>query len=210
MTLQMANVWVTVSVYMERYIAICHPFRAARIITRRKTLIVIAAISCVSIIYNIPHLFSQHAVPCDSLAQPATYTDAPTSSGSPQDVTASSARDNVTVSYLGRGVTDSVELTVSEFMQETNRQLMNILEGTASSGGHAHNKTNVVHAVVDTVTSHHHGNNNTTPVYATRSSCLTLMDSEFGRGNFFQVYRTTMYTVFIFILPFCMLLILNG
>ncbi|CAL1529874.1 unnamed protein product, partial [Lymnaea stagnalis] len=66
MTLQQCNVWITVSVSMERYIAICHPFRAARLISRRKTVIVMVIIAVVSLLYNIPHLFASEATPCTS------------------------------------------------------------------------------------------------------------------------------------------------
>ncbi|KAL8600627.1 hypothetical protein ACOMHN_030283 [Nucella lapillus] len=64
MTLQACNVWITVSVSVERYIAICHPFRASRLCTRRKTLIVIASITLVSVLYNIPRLFATYAREC--------------------------------------------------------------------------------------------------------------------------------------------------
>lgn len=64
MTLQSCNVWITVSVSVERYIAICHPFRAARLCTRRKTLLVIAVITVVSILYNVPRLFAAYARKC--------------------------------------------------------------------------------------------------------------------------------------------------
>lgn len=65
MTLQACNVWITVSVSVERYIAICHPFRAARLCTRRKTIVVIAAITLVSIVYNVPRLFATYARACE-------------------------------------------------------------------------------------------------------------------------------------------------
>ncbi|XP_076458304.1 FMRFamide receptor-like [Babylonia areolata] len=64
MTLQACNVWITVSVSVERYIAICHPFRATRLCTRRKTLIVIASITLVSVLYNIPRMFATYAREC--------------------------------------------------------------------------------------------------------------------------------------------------
>ncbi|XP_046568348.1 FMRFamide receptor-like isoform X1 [Haliotis rubra] len=64
MSLQAVNVWVTVSVSVERYIAICHPFRAARICTKKKALVVIIVIVIVSIGYNIPRMFATHAREC--------------------------------------------------------------------------------------------------------------------------------------------------
>lgn len=64
MTLQSCNVWITVSVSVERYIAICHPFRAARLCTRRKTFVVIVSITVVSVLYNVPRLFASYARKC--------------------------------------------------------------------------------------------------------------------------------------------------
>ncbi|KAJ8318828.1 hypothetical protein KUTeg_003919 [Tegillarca granosa] len=59
------NVWITVFVSVERYIAICHPFIATRICTKRKTWISLIAISIISVVYNIPRLFAtQPQTPC--------------------------------------------------------------------------------------------------------------------------------------------------
>ncbi|XP_050391822.1 FMRFamide receptor [Patella vulgata] len=64
MALQTSNVWITVAVSVERYIAICHPFRAARICTKQKALIVIIVIGVISVGYNIPRLFATHVRDC--------------------------------------------------------------------------------------------------------------------------------------------------
>ncbi|XP_041362517.1 FMRFamide receptor-like [Gigantopelta aegis] len=64
MFLQTANVWITVSVSVERYIAICHPFKATKICTKKKALIVIIAILFSSVAYNIPRLFATRARKC--------------------------------------------------------------------------------------------------------------------------------------------------
>ncbi|RUS82572.1 hypothetical protein EGW08_009646, partial [Elysia chlorotica] len=64
MTLQQINVWITVSVSVERYIAICHPFRAARLISKKKTLAAMLGITLFSVLYNLPHLFATEAVSC--------------------------------------------------------------------------------------------------------------------------------------------------
>lgn len=71
MALQQCNVWITVSVSVERYIAICHPFRAARLITRRKTFIVLISVIIISLVYNIPHIFATRVSACSD-THPAT------------------------------------------------------------------------------------------------------------------------------------------
>ena len=62
MTVQAINVWITVSVTIERYIAICHPFTSVRLLTRRKALVVIGTITILSILYNLPRLFATEAI----------------------------------------------------------------------------------------------------------------------------------------------------
>ncbi|CAG5123016.1 unnamed protein product [Candidula unifasciata] len=75
MALQQCNVWITVSVSVERYIAICHPFRAARLITRRKTIIVLISVIIISLIYNIPHIFATRVSPCGNSHAPTAPAD---------------------------------------------------------------------------------------------------------------------------------------
>ncbi|ESO93404.1 hypothetical protein LOTGIDRAFT_161976 [Lottia gigantea] len=65
MTLQTSNVWITVAVSVERYIAICHPFKATRICTKNKALIVIICICVFSVAYNIPRFFATHYRECN-------------------------------------------------------------------------------------------------------------------------------------------------
>lgn len=64
MALQMINVWVTVAVSVERYIAICHPFKSVRICTKRNAFISLAVIVVISVIYNIPRCFATTVVHC--------------------------------------------------------------------------------------------------------------------------------------------------
>ena len=66
MTLQMINVWVTVAVSVERYIAICHPFRSPRLLKKRNAFITIASIVIVSILYNIPRCLATEIITCES------------------------------------------------------------------------------------------------------------------------------------------------
>ncbi|KAJ8318186.1 hypothetical protein KUTeg_003277 [Tegillarca granosa] len=65
MTIQLCNVWITVFVSVERYIAICHPFMATRICTKRKTWVSLIVISIIAVIYNIPRALATRAkTPC--------------------------------------------------------------------------------------------------------------------------------------------------
>ena len=54
MMTQMSTVWLTVLVSMERYVAICHPLKAASICTYTKVRRAVIIIYSVSILYNIP------------------------------------------------------------------------------------------------------------------------------------------------------------
>ncbi|RUS82575.1 hypothetical protein EGW08_009649, partial [Elysia chlorotica] len=119
MTLQQINVWITVSVSVERYVAICHPFRAARLITRRNTVRVMLAIAAASLLYNLPRVFAYRTVDCDAA-------------------------------------------------------------GAAGGGGNG------------------------------SSGCLDVITTEFGQTDLYNFYRTIMYLIIIYVLPFLCLLVLNG
>ncbi|KAK0054570.1 FMRFamide receptor [Biomphalaria pfeifferi] len=54
---QTATVWLTVSFTVERYIAVCHPLRAASMCTIPRARLVVVAILAISIVYNIPRWF---------------------------------------------------------------------------------------------------------------------------------------------------------
>lgn len=64
MTLQMINVWVTVAVSVERYIAICHPFKSVKICNKKNALVLIGIITIVSLLYNIPRCFATKVSHC--------------------------------------------------------------------------------------------------------------------------------------------------
>ncbi|XP_060073285.1 FMRFamide receptor-like [Ylistrum balloti] len=63
MSVQQCNVWILVSVSVERYIAVCHPLKAAYYRTRRKTIITLVLLAVSSAVYNIPRLFGTVALP---------------------------------------------------------------------------------------------------------------------------------------------------
>ncbi|CAH1796122.1 unnamed protein product [Owenia fusiformis] len=54
---QMATIWLTVAFTVERYIAVCHPLKAARMCTIKRARLVISGVSIASILYNIPRWF---------------------------------------------------------------------------------------------------------------------------------------------------------
>lgn len=63
MTVQQCNVWILVSVSVERYIAVCHPLKAAYYRTRKKTIITLVLLTVSSAVYNVPRLFGTVANP---------------------------------------------------------------------------------------------------------------------------------------------------
>jgi hypothetical protein len=64
MTVQQCNVWFTVSMALERYISICHPFQAPRFYTKRRAIITLVLITVVSVFYNIPRVCAATAREC--------------------------------------------------------------------------------------------------------------------------------------------------
>ena len=176
MSLQMMNVWITVAVSFERYIAICHPFRAARFITRRKTLITMLVIGLVSFLYNIPHIIASHAAPCgpDPAAPPPTLVANVTHVN---NMTVNSTLDYI--SYTSRAVDYSVSsvLPVSSGQNDT--------QSVLSAGLHTTPSVPTVH-------------------------CLKVTETEFGLSEGYIVYRSYLYTIVIYVVPFSALLFLNG
>ncbi|KAK2154492.1 hypothetical protein LSH36_267g00008 [Paralvinella palmiformis] len=54
---QTATIWLTVSFTVERYIAVCHPLKAARMCTISRAKFVIIGVSVGSSLYNVPRWF---------------------------------------------------------------------------------------------------------------------------------------------------------
>lgn len=64
MALQTLNVWTTVAVSLERYIAICFPFKSVNICNKRNAYIIIGITSVLSAAYNIPRCFATSFTKC--------------------------------------------------------------------------------------------------------------------------------------------------
>ncbi|XP_074650134.1 FMRFamide receptor-like [Tubulanus polymorphus] len=63
LTAQTATIWITVSFTVERFIAVCHPLRAASMCTIRRARIVIFGVSLSSVLYNLPRWFEYKLTP---------------------------------------------------------------------------------------------------------------------------------------------------
>lgn len=74
MTLQMLNVWVTVAVSVERYIAICHPFKSVKICNKKNAYLMIGIITFSAIVYNIPRCFATSSSSCGDPNFPSCRT----------------------------------------------------------------------------------------------------------------------------------------
>jgi hypothetical protein len=70
-TTQMASVWMVMLVAFNRYIAICRPFQAPMLCTRKRVRIQIAAIAAFVVVYNIPR-FCEHYLVYDVLPSATT------------------------------------------------------------------------------------------------------------------------------------------
>jgi len=60
--LQVSSVWLTLAFTVDRYIMICHPFRAERFCTVSRARRVVAALVISSVVFNIPKFFEYHTV----------------------------------------------------------------------------------------------------------------------------------------------------
>ncbi|XP_045214267.2 FMRFamide receptor-like [Mercenaria mercenaria] len=75
MALQTLNVWTTVAVTVERYIAICLPFKSINICNRRNAYIMIGITTLLSVVYNIPRCFATGFTTCGDRCYMVITTD---------------------------------------------------------------------------------------------------------------------------------------
>lgn len=61
-TLQVSSVWLTLAFTVDRYIMICHPFKAEMFCTTGRARSVVAALVISSIVFNIPKFFEYRTV----------------------------------------------------------------------------------------------------------------------------------------------------
>jgi len=60
--LRLANIWLTVWLTFDRYIAVCHPLHAQRLCTTKKTSIQILGVSLLSVLFSLPRFFEGKVV----------------------------------------------------------------------------------------------------------------------------------------------------
>lgn len=60
--LRLANIWLTVLLTFDRYIAVCHPLHAQRLCTTKKTSIQILGVSLLSVLFCLPRFFEGKVV----------------------------------------------------------------------------------------------------------------------------------------------------
>ncbi|XP_045214263.1 FMRFamide receptor-like [Mercenaria mercenaria] len=75
MALQTLNVWTTVAVSAERYIAICFPFKSINLCNRRNAYIIIGVTTLFSAVYNIPRCFATGFTTCGDRCYMIITTD---------------------------------------------------------------------------------------------------------------------------------------
>ena len=180
MTLQQINVWITVSVSVERYIAICHPFRASRLISKKKTIAAMLGITLFSLIYNLPHVFATNVISCEAAAAAAAG--------------GGSTVNNATSMNVTSGATNALKYSVEALMDGTGGELA--VPVTTTPGP---NTVRTEHTSVSTSAQ--------PPQYS--PYCMVVTSSDFGYSNLYTRYRTIMYLVIIYVLPFIALLLLN-
>ncbi|XP_033759493.1 G-protein coupled receptor daf-37-like [Pecten maximus] len=74
MTSQQFNVYVLVSISVERYIAVCHPLSYANYKSRGRTIALLCGIICCSVVYNIPRLLATTVDPTTCINANSSFT----------------------------------------------------------------------------------------------------------------------------------------
>ncbi|VDI26462.1 Hypothetical predicted protein [Mytilus galloprovincialis] len=72
---QTATLWLTVSFTVERYIAVCHPLKAARMCTIARARLVIAFVSVTSFLFNVNRWFDYEIISRDNNTTNTTELD---------------------------------------------------------------------------------------------------------------------------------------
>ena len=200
MTLQQINVWITVSVSVERYIAICHPFRAGRLITRKNTIRVMIGLTAVSLIYNLPRVFAYKTVACetDNLGEGEKNMSA----SDFEFVGSNEINIDLTIKDMSSSWSSTTDSSTKQLEPALNKTtslytLPNIHNSYFLPVTQSSSDTSAFSSPSSTLRS-------------STSSCFDVITTEFGQTDFYIFYRTIMYLIIIYVLPFLPLLVLNS
>ncbi|GFR60337.1 FMRFamide receptor [Elysia marginata] len=260
MTLQQINVWVTVSVSVERYVAICHPFRASRLITRRNTVKLVFCLTAISVVYNLPRVFAYRTVSCEDAMSAGDGANLSTPRGveivsdiqiettermSPRlpSTTAESKEPDTLINTVPvlHPLPNSTSYFFMSFLRTSSQSSFMLsstpsislsrLSSSSSPPPSSLSTTTAASLVSPSVAQSTYSapmfssssplvSSATSPTPSSLSTtsatispaepCLDVVTTEFGKTDFYKFYRTIMYLIIIYVLPFLPLLVLNG
>ena len=203
MTLQQMNVWITVSLSAERYIAICHPYRAPKVITRRNGLALMACITALSLLYNLPRLAASRPGPCEGeSAWGMGETEGSNGTGYGNDFNTSDKEswksgEKPAARFIVNRAQDAV------VVMNPHTEQMPAFSGTPQPEFSSSSTSSFSSPSSSSFSS-------SSSPSSSSIDCVTVVTTPFGLTDSYRFYRTIMYLITIYVLPFIALLFLNS